>query len=138
MCRNGSDWDDGKIRGNQHHTLRFICDNESAVEKFNQKQTKSVFHNTEGDWYLVSTYRDLKKQWCDNIDIAARWVNGHADREGRPLTKYKRLNVEVELVADQIREEARGVYGARPNCPHWPIEKVTLFIRRTKITSNMK
>jgi hypothetical protein len=24
-----------------------------------------------------------------------------------------------------------------PNCPHWPTEKVTLLIRRTKITSNM-
>jgi hypothetical protein len=54
------------------------------------------------------------------------------------LTKYERLNVEAELLADQIREEARGVYGVRPNCPHWPIEKATLFIRRTKITSNMK
>jgi hypothetical protein len=54
------------------------------------------------------------------------------------LTKYERLNVEADLLADQIREEARGVYGARPNCPHWSIEKATVFIRRTKITSNMK
>jgi hypothetical protein len=87
---------------------------------------------------LVSTYRDLKRQWCNNIDVSVRWVKGHADREGRPLTKYERLNVEADLLADQIQEEARGVYGARPNCPHWPIEKATLFKRRTKITSNMK
>jgi hypothetical protein len=46
--------------------------------------------------------------------------------------------VEADLLADQIREEARGVYGARQNYPHWPTEKATLFIRRTKITSNMK
>jgi hypothetical protein len=58
--------------------------------------------------------------------------------EGRPLIKYERLNVEADLLADQIQEEARGVYSARPNCPHWPIEKVMLFIRQTKITSNMK
>jgi hypothetical protein len=54
------------------------------------------------------------------------------------LTEYERINVEADLLADQIREEARGVYGARPNCTHWPIEKATLFIRRKKITSNKK
>jgi hypothetical protein len=94
--------------------------------------------NTEGDWDLVSTYHDLKRQWCNNIDVSVRWVKGHADREGRPLTKYDQLNVEADLLADQIREEARGVYGARPDCPHCPIEKATLFIRHTKITSNMR
>jgi hypothetical protein len=119
-------------------SVRFVCDNEAAVKRCNQKQTKSVFHNTEGDWDLVSTYRDLKRQWCNNIYVSVRWIKGHADREGRPLTKYERLNVEADLLADQIREEARGVYGARPNCPYWPIEKATLFIRRTKITSNIK
>jgi hypothetical protein len=119
-------------------SVRFVCDNEAAVKRCNQKQTKSVFHNTEGDWDLVSTYLYLKRQWSDNIYVSVRWFKGHADREGRPLTKYERLNVEVDLLADQIREEAIGIYGARPNCPHWPIEKVTLFMRRKKITSNMK
>jgi hypothetical protein len=99
---------------------------------------KSVFHNTEGEWDLVRTYRDLKRQWCDNIDVSVRWVKGHAYREGRPLTKYERLNVGADLLADQIRDEARGVYGTRPNCPHWPIEKATLIIRRNKITNNMR
>jgi ribonuclease HI len=109
-------------------SVRFISDNEAAVTRCNQKQTKSVFHNKEGDWDLVSTYRDLKRQWCDKIDVSVRWVKGHADREGRPLTKYDQLNVEVDLLADQIREEAIGVYDSTPDCPHWPIEKATLFI----------
>jgi hypothetical protein len=86
----------------------------------------------------VSTYCDLKRQWCNNKDVSVRWVKDHADREGLPLTKHERLNVESDLLADQILQEARGVYGARPNCPHWPIEKAKIFIRRTKITSNMK
>jgi hypothetical protein len=119
-------------------SVRFVCDNEAAVKRCNQKQTKSVLHNTEGDWDLVSTYQDIKRQWCANIEVSVRWVKGHADREGRPLTKYERLNVEADLLADQIREDARGVYRARPNCPNWPIEKATLFIRRTHITNNMK
>jgi uncharacterized protein YsxB (DUF464 family) len=69
-------------------SVRFVCDNEAAVKRCNQKQTKSVFHNTEGDWDLVSTYRDLKRQWCNNIDVSVRCVKGHADREWRPPTKY--------------------------------------------------
>jgi ribonuclease HI len=109
-------------------SVRFVCDNESALKSCNQKQTKSVFHNTEGVWNLVSTYQDLKKQWFNNIDVSVRWVKGHADQERRPLTKYEQLVVEADLLADQIREEARGVYGARPNFPHWPTEKATLFI----------
>jgi hypothetical protein len=83
-------------------SVKFVCDNEAAVKRCNQKQTKSLFHNTEGDWDLVSTYRDLKKQWCDNIYVSVSWVKGHADREGRPLTKYERLNIEADLLADQI------------------------------------
>jgi hypothetical protein len=46
--------------------VRFVCDNKAAVKIFNKK-TKSVFHSTQGDWDLVSTYRDLKRQWCNNI-----------------------------------------------------------------------
>jgi ribonuclease HI len=63
-------------------SVRFVCDNEAAVKRCTQKQTKNVFHNTEGDWDLVSTYRDLKRQWCNNIDVSVRWVKGHTDREG--------------------------------------------------------
>jgi hypothetical protein len=118
--------------------VRSVCDNEAAEKRCNQKLTESVFHNTAGDWDLVITNWDLKKQWCDHIDVSVRWVKGHADQEWRPLMKYERLNVEADLLADQIREEDRGVYGARPNCPHFPTGKATLLIRRTKITSNMK
>jgi hypothetical protein len=65
-------------------------------------------------------------------------VKVHADREDRALTRYKRLNIEADFLPDNIREEARGPYRARPNCPHWPVEKATLFIQRTKVTSSMK
>jgi hypothetical protein len=51
-------------------SVKFVCDNKEAVKQCNQKQTKSVFHNTEGDWDLVSTYRDIKRQWCDNISFS--------------------------------------------------------------------
>jgi ribonuclease HI len=60
-------------------SVSFVCDNEAAVKSCNQKKMKNVFHNTEGVWDLVSTYRDLKKHWCNNIDISLRWVKGHAD-----------------------------------------------------------
>jgi ribonuclease HI len=83
-------------------SVRFVCDNEAAVKRCNQKQTKSMFHNTEGGWDLMSTYRDLKRQWCDNIDVSVRWVKGHADQEGRPLTRYERLNVKADPLADHI------------------------------------
>jgi hypothetical protein len=65
-------------------------------------------------------------------------VAGYADREDRALTWDGRLNIKADLLADKIREEARGPYRARPNCPHWPVEKATLFIQGTKVTSGMK
>jgi hypothetical protein len=39
---------------------------------------------------------------------------------------------------EKRREEARRPYGARPNFPHWPVEKSTLFIQGKKVTSGMK
>jgi hypothetical protein len=65
-------------------------------------------------------------------------VKGHVDREDRALTRDERLNIEADLLADKRREEARGPYRARPNCPHWPVEKTTLFIQGKKVTSGMK
>jgi hypothetical protein len=65
-------------------------------------------------------------------------VKGHAGREDRALTRDERLNIEADQLADKRREEARGPYGARPNCSHWLVEKATLFIQRTKVTSGMK
>jgi hypothetical protein len=62
------------------------------------------------------------------MDVSVSWVKGHADPEGRPLTKYERSNMGAYLLVNQIQEEARGIYGARPNCPNWPTEKAKLFI----------
>jgi hypothetical protein len=65
-------------------------------------------------------------------------VKGHADREDRALTQDKRFNIEADQLTDKRREEAQGPYGARPNRPHWTVEKATLFIQGTKVTSGMK
>jgi hypothetical protein len=65
-------------------------------------------------------------------------VKGHADRDYRALTWDELLNIEADLLADKRREEARGPYRARPNFLHWPVEKATLFIQGTKVTSGMK
>jgi hypothetical protein len=65
-------------------------------------------------------------------------VKGHADREGRDLTRDERLNILADLLADTTRKNARGPYGVRPNCPQWPVEKATLFIKGMNIISGMK
>jgi hypothetical protein len=65
-------------------------------------------------------------------------VKGHADREGRDLTRDERLDILADLLADTTRANARGPYRARPNCPHLPVEKAILFIEGTKVTSGMK
>jgi hypothetical protein len=63
-------------------------------------------------------FNSLKNDWCKEISTKVLWVKGHADREYRALTRDKRLNIEDDLLADNIREEVRGPYGARPNCSH--------------------
>jgi hypothetical protein len=65
-------------------------------------------------------------------------VKGHADTEDRALTREERLNIEADLLVDKIRAEDRGPYRARPNCPYWPVEKATLFIQGTIVSSGMK
>jgi hypothetical protein len=119
-------------------TVRLVCNNEVAVKRCNQKLTSSIYHNTESEWGLLKTFHSLQDEWCKEISTKVQWVKGHADREDRALTQDERLNIEADLLADKIREEARGQYGARPNCPHWPVEKATLFIQGTKVTSGMK
>jgi hypothetical protein len=54
------------------------------------------------------------------------------------LARDKRLNIEADLLADKIRAEARGPYRARPNFPHWPVDKAAMFIQGTKVTSGIK
>jgi hypothetical protein len=65
-------------------------------------------------------------------------VKGDVDREDMALIRDARLNIKADLLADKIREDGRGPYEARPNCPHWPVDKATLFIQITKVTSGMK
>jgi hypothetical protein len=87
---------------------------------------------------MLKTYHTLREEWCQDIPTKVQWVNGHSDREGRDLTRDERLNILAYLLADTTRNNARGTYGARPSCPHWPAEKATFFIKGTKITSGMK
>jgi hypothetical protein len=115
-----------------------VCDNEAAVKRCNQKRTSSIYHNTESEWDLLKAFHSLQDKWCKEISTKLQWVKGHADSEDRALTRGERLDIEADLFADKIREEARGPCGARPNCPHWPVEKATLFIQGTKVTSRME
>jgi hypothetical protein len=41
------------------------------------------------------------------------------------------------MKADAIRAQACGTIAAHPNCPHWDIELASLFIRGSKVTSDM-
>jgi ribonuclease HI len=119
-------------------SVRMFCDNEAAVKRCNQKLTARIYHNTECEWHLLKTYHNLREAWCRDIPTKVQWVKGHADREGRDLTRDERLNILADLVADTTRVNARVPHGARPNCPHWSVEKATLFIEGTKVTSEMK
>jgi hypothetical protein len=115
-----------------------VCDNKAAVKRYNQKLTASIYHNTECDWDLLKKYHNLHEEWCRDIPIKIQWVKGHADREGKDLTWDERLNILADLLADTTRANTRGPNGARPNCPHWPVEKATIFAEGTKVTSGMK
>ena len=119
-------------------SIRFICDNESAVTAARRPKSDSNFHNTRCDWDLIATIQDLIVRWCKGIALSFHWVKGHADRIDRPLTRDERLNIEADIQADVIRAQARGPLAARPNCPHWDIEAASLFIQGSKVTSDMK
>jgi hypothetical protein len=119
-------------------SIRFICDNESAVSKARSPKSESIFHNTKCDWDLIATLQDLIARWCKGIALSFHWVKGHADRIDRPLTRNERLNIEADIQADAIRAQAHGTIAARPNCPHWDIEEASLFIQGIKVISSMK
>jgi hypothetical protein len=119
-------------------SVRMVCDNEAAIKRCNQKLTASIYQNTEYDWDLLKTYHTLREECCRDIPTKVQWVKGHADREGRDLTRDERLNILADLLSDTTRANARGPYVARHNCPHWPVEKATLFIEGPKVTSGMK
>jgi hypothetical protein len=119
-------------------SIRFICDNESAVTAARRPKSESIFHNTRCDWDLIATIQDLIVRWCKGVALSFHWVKGHADRIDRPLTRDERLNIEADMQADVIRAQARRPLAARPNCPHWDIEAASLFIKGSKVTSDMK
>jgi hypothetical protein len=119
-------------------SIRFICDNESAVTAARRPTSESIFHNTKCDWDLIVTIQDLIARWCKGISSSFYWVKGHADRIDRPVTRDERLNIESGIQADAIRAQACGMIAAHPNCPHWDIEEASLFIRGSKVTSYMK
>jgi hypothetical protein len=118
-------------------SIRFICDKESAVTAARRPKSESIFHNTKCDWDLIATIQDLISRWCKGIAFSFHWVKGHTDSIGRPLTRDERLNIEAVIQSDAIRAHACGTIVARPNCPHWDIEEASLFIRGSKVTSDM-
>jgi hypothetical protein len=52
--------------------------------------------------------------------------------------RTKRLNIIAYVLPDTTRSNEQGPYGARPNCPHWPVENASLLIEGTKVTGGMK
>jgi hypothetical protein len=104
-------------------SIRFICDNESAVNAARRPTSESIFHNTRCDWDLIAMIQDLIVLWCKGIALSFHWVKGHADRIDLPLTRDERLNIEADIHTNVIRTQPRGTIAARPNCPHWDIEE---------------
>jgi hypothetical protein len=98
-------------------SIRFICDDESAVTAAIRPKSESIFHNSRCDWDLIGTIQDLIVRWCKGIALSFHWVKGHADRIDRPLTRDERLNIEGAIQADVIRAQARGTERLR----HVPI-----------------
>jgi hypothetical protein len=83
-------------------SIRFICDNESAVTTARRPKSESIFHNTRCDWDLIATIQDLIVRWCKGIALSFHWVKGHADRIDLPVTRDERLNIEADIQADVI------------------------------------
>jgi hypothetical protein len=119
-------------------SIRFICDNKSAVTAARRPTSEIIFHNTRCDWDLIATIQDLIVRWCKGIALSFHWVKGHAYLIDRPLTRYERLIIEADIQSDVIRAQTRGPIAAHPNCPHWDIEAASLFIQGSKVTSDMK
>jgi hypothetical protein len=113
-------------------SIRFICNNESAVSAARRPKSEIIFHNTRCDWDLIATIQDLIVRWCKGIALSFHWVKGHADLIDRPLTRDERIKIEADIQANVIQAQAPGMIAARPNCPHWDIEEGSLFIRGSK------
>jgi hypothetical protein len=119
-------------------SVKLVCDNAAAVKVCTRKRTKSVFHRTEGDHYLVSKIHYLQDNWCQDLEVKYEWAKEHADELDREPTKCERLNIVADEICDVVRATAQGPYGVRPNCGMWPNERCVIFIRGVKIKSNWK
>jgi hypothetical protein len=89
-------------------TVKFVCDNEAAINACRRKRTQSVFHRTEGEHDLISTIYFLQKHWFQDTDIHYEWVKGHADKLNRDPTKLEWMNIVADELCNIIRETARG------------------------------
>jgi hypothetical protein len=115
-----------------------VCDNEAAVKACTRKRTKSIFHRTEGDHYLISTIHNLQDSWCQDLEVIYEWAKGHADDSDREPTKCERLNIGAGEICDVVRATSQGPYGVMPSCWLWTNERCAIFIRGVKTTSNWK
>lgn len=68
-------------------SVRFLCDNKSAVLAAKRPIPDRIFVNTKGDWDLIATVHDLLDNWCSDMNIKLLWVKGHADLLNRPLSR---------------------------------------------------
>jgi hypothetical protein len=78
-------------------SIRFICDNGTAVTAARRPKSESIFHNTICDWDLIVTIQDLIVRWCKGGALSFHWVKGHANRIDCPLTRDERLNIEADI-----------------------------------------
>jgi hypothetical protein len=78
-------------------SIRFICDNKSALTAARRPKSESIFHNTKCDWDLIVTIQDLIVRWCNGISFSFHWFKGNAYLIDRPLTRDERLNTKADL-----------------------------------------
>jgi hypothetical protein len=83
-------------------SIRFICDNESAVSAVRRPKSESIFHDTRCEWELIARIQDLIVRWCKGVTLISHWVKGHADRIDGPLKRDERLKIEADMQADVI------------------------------------
>jgi hypothetical protein len=55
-------------------SVRFLCDNESAVLAAKLPITDIIFFSTKGDWDLIAIVHELLDNWCSDMNITFNWV----------------------------------------------------------------
>jgi hypothetical protein len=68
--------------------------------------------------------------------IKFHWVKGHADLLDRTLSIDERLNMVVDLQADETRFRARVSTAARPACTHFNIEVASISLLGGNLNSH--